>query len=252
MRTRPRILGIPTDPVTYAELLAHIEAWMEAGAGLHQICTVNPEFIMLAQKHPTFYAVLQNADLNVLDGWGAVWALRLRGVRVPQRVTGSDGVPFLAEHAARLGWRIFMLGAAEGVAEEAAKRLQRDHPALQIVGCYAGSPAPSEASALVERINASGADMLWVAYGAPQQDLWIAAQRGQLQVKVALGVGGAFDFLAGRVPRAPRWMQNSGLEWLYRLYKQPWRWRRMLRLPLFALCALYYGERPLPKRQKEA
>jgi N-acetylglucosaminyldiphosphoundecaprenol N-acetyl-beta-D-mannosaminyltransferase len=116
-------------------------------------------------------------------------------------------------------------------------------PQIQIVGTYAGSPAPDEEAAIVQRVNASGADILLVAYGAPQQDKWIARNLPRLQVKMAMGVGGALDFIAGVIPRAPAWMQKYGIEWLYRLYRQPWRIRRMLRLPYFVLLVLLRGER---------
>ena len=113
------------------------------------------------------------------------------------------------------------------------------YPGLQIVGAYSGSPAADEEDAIVERINQSNADILFVAYGAPEQDKWIARNLPRLQVKMAMGIGGAFDFIAGVVPRAPIWMQRMGLEWLFRLYLQPWRIRRMLRLPRFVLAVLF-------------
>ncbi|MBN1967050.1 MAG: WecB/TagA/CpsF family glycosyltransferase, partial [Anaerolineae bacterium] len=140
------------------------------------------------------------------------------------------------------GWRLFLLGAAPGVAERTAAVLECDYPGLQIAGTYAGSPAPQEEEAIIERVNASGADILFVAYGAPRQDDWIARNRERLNVRVAMGVGGSFDFIAGVVPRAPRWMQQIGLEWLFRLIRQPWRWRRMLRLPRFIWAVLWHKE----------
>ncbi len=136
-------------------------------------------------------------------------------------------------------------GLAPGVAEQAAARLVEQNPGLQIVGTYAGSPAPDEEDDIIARINASGADILFVAYGAPRQDIWIARNRERLNVQVAMGVGGTFDFIAGIVPRAPRWMRRIALEWLYRLYKQPWRWRRMLRLPRFVWAVIRHRERAL-------
>lgn len=240
---RPAILGIPVDLITFEGLLAQIGDWVQADDGLHQICTVNPEFIMQAQRTPQFYNVLQESALNVADGWGAVWALRLRGIAVPERVTGSDGVPLIAARAAQEGWRLFLLGAGPSVAAWAGEILKSRNPALQIVGVYEGSPAPEEADEIIRCVNEAGTDILLVAYGAPQQDLWIYQHRARLKVKVAMGIGGSLDFIAGVVPRAPRWMRRSGLEWLYRLILQPWRWRRMLVLPLFAVYALIYGGR---------
>ncbi len=230
---RLNLLGVPVDAVSYAGWLALIASWIAAGGGARQVCTVNPEFIMIAQGDPIFLGILQRATLCVSDGVGLLWACRRRGFALPERVTGSDGVPRIAQAAAQHGWRIFLLGAASGVAEQAAAALVKTYPGLHIVGAYAGSPAPAEEDSIVAKVNASRADILFVAYGAPQQDKWIARNLPRLQVSMAMGVGGSLDFIAGLVPRAPRWMQARGLEWLYRLLRQPWRLRRMLRLPRF-------------------
>jgi N-acetylglucosaminyldiphosphoundecaprenol N-acetyl-beta-D-mannosaminyltransferase len=129
------------------------------------------------------------------------------------------------------------------VAEAAAVILQQRYPGLIIAGTYAGSPDPSENAAIVRRINDSQADMLFVAYGAPRQDKWIARNKESLTaVRLAMGVGGSLDFITGRAVRAPRWLQNLGLEWFYRLIREPWRWRRMLALPRFALKVLAKGK----------
>ncbi len=236
------ILGVPIDAITYEDWLTYIGEWVQSGR-FHHVCTTNPEFLMVAQKDDNFRHILERADLCVPDGVGLLWAARHLGKHLPQRVTGSDGVPIIAEKAAEKGWKLFLLGAGEGIAQRTADILQERYPKLQIVGVYAGSPAPEEEDSIVELINRSGADILFVAYGAPQQDKWIARNAGRLRVKMAMGVGGAFDFIAGVVPRAPLWMRNAGLEWLYRLYKQPWRIGRMLRLPRFVIAVLLRGEK---------
>jgi len=241
--TRPYLLGIPADPITFNQLLDHIEMWIQSNDGLHQICTINPEFTVIAQSDYDFFTLLQRSNLNVIDGWGAVMALRGRGISVPERVTGSDGVPMIAQRAAQQGWRLFLLGAAEGIADETAIILQNRYPDLQIAGTYSGSPHPDDADHIIQMINDSQADILFVAYGAPKQDLWIDRYRDRLAVNVAMGIGGSFDFITGNVPRAPQWMRQSGLEWLYRLYLQPSRWRRMLRLPIFVMWVLIFGSR---------
>ncbi len=243
-----RLLGVPVHPTTFEGMLQTIGAWVKKGERLHQICTVNPEFIMQAQQNPLFYEVLQHADLCIPDGWGVVWALRWHGVHVPERVTGSDGVPMIAERAAQEGWRLFLLGAGPGIAQKAAEILCRKHPALQIVGTYAGNPHPEEADTILNLINAAQPDILLVAYGAPKQDIWIYQHQQELKVKVAMGIGGTLDFITGTIPRAPMFFRRFGLEWLYRLYLQPSRWRRMLRLPVFAFYALRYGEHPPGKK----
>ncbi len=223
--------------ITYAEWLPLIDQWVQSGQP-HHVCTINPEMIMIARQDVNFHNILSRADLTVPDGVGLLWAARQIGQPLPQRVTGSDGVPIIAAEAAQRGWRIYLLGAAPGIADQAAAVLRQRHPSLQIVGTYSGSPAADEEDAIVARINAADADILFVAYGAPEQDKWIARNLPRLRVKMALGVGGSLDFVAGIIPRAPLSFQRLGLEWLYRLYLQPWRIKRMLRIPRFMLAVL--------------
>lgn len=227
------ILGIPVHAVTMDETLTLIEGYM-LEPRVHQIATVNPEFVMAAQSDAAFRHTLLTANLCLPDGVGLLYAARRLGRTLPERVPGSELVYRLAERAAERNWPLFLLGAAPGVAEEAAQRLSERYPDLRIAGTHAGSPAAEENDDIVQRINASGAAQLFVAYGAPNQDKWIERNRTNLTtVRVALGVGGSLDFITGRAVRAPQWAQDAGLEWLYRLYKEPWRWRRMLALPRF-------------------
>ncbi len=236
---RMAILGLPVSVITYDQWMALIDTWVKSSGGrMHHVCTVNPEMLMIARRDPVFRVVLERADLTVPDGIGLLWAAKHQGKPLPQRVTGSDGVPRIAKEAAARGWRLFLLGAAPGVAERAAAILTEQNPGLQIMGTYSGSPSPDEEAALVERVNASGADILLVAYGAPEQDKWIARNSPRLQVKMAMGIGGTLDFVAGVIPRAPVGWQRFGLEWLYRLILQPWRIKRMMRLPRFVLAVL--------------
>ena len=234
------ILGVPVHAVTMADTLALIEQYM-AEPRLHQLATVNPEFVMAAQDDPDFRHVLRAADLCLPDGVGLLFAARRQGRPLPERVPGSELVYHLAGQAAERGWPLFLLGAAPGVgaeagvADEAARLLAGRYPGLVVAGTFAGSPAAEENDDIVRRINDSGAALLFVAYGAPKQDKWIARNRANLPaVRVAVGVGGSLDFVTGRSVRAPAWMQRLGLEWLHRLIKEPWRWRRMLALPRFA------------------
>lgn len=228
------ILGTPVHQVTAAQTLAWVRKVMQEPR-LHQIATTNPEFVMAAQKDAAFRDVLWQADLCIPDGVGLLYAARRQGTPLPERVPGSALVYDLAAAAATGGWPLFLLGAAPGVAAQAAQILQQQQPELLIAGTYAGSPAAAENAAIVQRINSSGAQMLFVAYGAPQQDKWIARNREELSsVRLAMGVGGALDFVTGRAARAPQWLQDLHLEWFYRLLREPWRWRRMLALPRFA------------------
>lgn len=230
-----RILGIPVHMVTTTEVIELVREFMKKPR-LHQIATVNPEFVMAAQEDGEFCRVLMEADLCIPDGVGLLLAGRWLGQPLPERVAGSTLVYLLAELSADEGWRLFLLGSAPGVAAEAGHKLQMKYPKLEIAGTFAGSPEPKENEAIVQMINDSQADMLFVAYGAPKQDKWIARNRSALTtVRVAMGIGGSLDFITGRAVRAPQWVQNVGLEWLHRLYKEPWRWRRMASLPKFAL-----------------
>jgi len=239
------ILNIPVHQLDWAAALAEIERCL-AEPDPRQLATVNPEFIMRAQQDADFRRILQQADLCLADGVGLLWAARWLGQPLPERLPGSEIVYRLAELAAERGWRLYLLGAAPGVAEEAAVIFQAKYPGLQIAGTYAGSPDPAEDEPIVARINASRADVLYVAYGAPRQDKWIDRNRHKLKtVQLALGVGGSLDFVTGRAIRAPRWVQRLGLEWLHRLAHEPWRWRRMLALPRFvwAVMTQSKGER---------
>ena len=226
------LMGVPIHDVTMEETVGWIGRWIEKG-GAHQVATVNPEFLMRARDDAEFRACLEQASLCIPDGIGVLLAARLRGCRLRERVAGSDLVPRLAREAAAQGWRVFFLGAAPGISEETAARLLKAYPALQIAGCYAGSPHPDEDDDMVERVRAACSDLLLVAYGAPKQDLWLRRNLHRTGAAVGIGVGGSFDFIAGAARRAPRWAQRLGLEWLVRLIWEPWRWRRQLALPKF-------------------
>lgn len=235
-----RILGVRVDALTYADLLESIGRFIAEG-GPHHICTTNPEFVMEAQRNPAFRAVLERADLCMADGVGLLWAARRQGRPLPERVTGSDGVPLIAQRAATEGWRLYLLGAGPGIAARAGEILCARYPGLQIVGVYEGSPADADAPGIIALITAAQPDILFVAYGAPRQDLWIAQHRDALRVPVMMGVGGTFDHITGTRKRAPRWVQRLNLEWLFRLLTQPWRWRRQLDIPRFVWAVLRAG-----------
>ncbi|GCE14279.1 WecB/TagA/CpsF family glycosyltransferase [Tengunoibacter tsumagoiensis] len=243
------VLGVRVDRITQQQVLDYIieriVTQQQSTLLCQQIITVNPEFVMAAQRNSDFLTCINQAALVVPDGIGIVWAARYLGRPTPERVTGVDTVVALARRCAEAGYRLYLLGAAPGVAEIAASRLQELAPGLQIAGTYAGSPAASEEETILERISNARADILLVAYGAPAQDLWIKRNLSRLPVAIAIGVGGTFDFLAGRQQRAPHWMQRAGLEWLYRLYREPWRWRRMLSLPLFVIQVVLKGRKSL-------
>ncbi len=227
------VLGVWVDNVSNDEALSIIEGFIVGGSP-RQVVTINPEFIITARRDAAFRAVLNAAHLSLPDGVGVLWAGRFMGRPFKERVTGVDTVQRVSALAARKGYRLFFLGAAPGIAARTAAILKKRFPHLRVVGTYAGSPHPDCEEVIVNLVSAARPDVLFVAYGAPQQDLWIARNLERLEVPVVMGVGGAFDFIAGVTRRAPLWMQRLGLEWLHRLWHEPWRWRRMLALPKFA------------------
>ncbi len=241
------VLGVRVDRVSQDQALGRMMGIVarrrasENQLACQQLITVNPEFVMVAQRDASFRQAINAAALVVADGVGVVWATRYLRAATPERITGVDTLMALARHCAGAGYRLYLLGATPGVAEETATRLQNLAPGLQIAGTYAGSPVVTEEEEIIERVRAAQADILCVAYGAPAQDLWIYRNLSRLPVALAVGVGGAYDFISGRQRRAPRGMQRLGLEWLYRLYREPWRWRRMLALPRFARQVMLKG-----------
>lgn len=208
-------------------------------AGTHgMVVTLNPELLFKAQFERELLDIVNRAQLVTADGAGIVWACRVAGQPVPERVTGIDLMIKLVERAAKRGWRLFLLGAEPGVAEEAAERLKRRYPGLQIAGTYHGYFKPGEDEKVINIIRDARADLLFAAMGAPKQEIWVDRYLERLGVKMAVGVGGSFDVIAGRARRAPVWMQRLHLEWLGRFLMEPWRWRRMLVLPKFAWLVL--------------
>ena len=244
---RVDVLGVQVDAVSEDDVLRVARECIQSSASCH-VVTVNAEFVMLARRSPGFAQALESARLATPDGAAVVWAMRRHHAVQERRVGGADLIVSISEQAARDGSRVFLLGGARGVAAQAARALRARYPDLQIAGTFAGSPSLEEEDAIVDLIRRSNADILFVAFGAPQQEIWIARNLAQLGVSVALGVGGSFDYLAGTARRAPMWMRDRGLEWLWRLMRQPWRWRRMLVLPKFVW--LVWRE-PKPVTMKE-
>ncbi|HET9015115.1 MAG TPA: WecB/TagA/CpsF family glycosyltransferase, partial [Thermomicrobiaceae bacterium] len=200
-----------------------------------------------------FRETLGAADLATPDGVGVILASRLAGRPLRGRVAGVDLVAALAARDDP-DVRLFLLGAAPGIAARAADALVREHPACRVAGTLSGSPSPADAPAILAALAAARPTVLLVAFGAPAQDRWIANHATDLAacgIVVAAGVGGTFDYLAGAVPRAPRLVRQLGFEWLYRLIRQPWRWRRQLALPRFVVLVLRQRPSWVPDRARE-
>ena len=169
------------------------------------------------------------------DGAGAVWAGRHLGYKVPERVAGFDLYNELLDFSAYKGYKAYFFGGSPGVAEAAKAKAEELYPGVKVVGCHNGYFKDEDVPQIIADINASGADMLFVALGAPKQEKWLVAHRAELNAKILIGIGGSFDVLAGKMERAPKWMQDASLEWAFRLYKQPSRFMRMMALPKFVI-----------------
>jgi N-acetylglucosaminyldiphosphoundecaprenol N-acetyl-beta-D-mannosaminyltransferase len=229
----PAILGIPVSAAPLAALRRQFREWLTE-SGPHQIITINPEMLVAAARNPDRHRLLMQADERIIDGAGILLAARILGQRLAARTTGVELMDELAAAASSVGRSVYLLGADPLVARSAAAALQHRHPALRIAGADEGvpkvnderfrslEPEQSEA-AVIERIRAAKPGVLFVAYGHPKQDQFIADHKRELAASVQLGVGGAFDFLAGRVWRAPRLIRALWLEWFWRLIVQPWR-----------------------------
>jgi N-acetylglucosaminyldiphosphoundecaprenol N-acetyl-beta-D-mannosaminyltransferase len=239
------ILGIPLNVATEPAIRGAIDdAVLNRPTKCLHVVTLNPEYIMAARKDPDFAYAIRRAGLITADGIGVMLAARLNqtGNLKIDRMTGVDLLRYLTAVSATADAPLFLLGAEPSVAEEAAKALCFVQPGARIAGWRSeGSADQKDDAAALERISASGAKTLAVAYGGRGQTIWIERNLDALtaaDIRVAVGVGGALDFISGRVPRAPHWMQKLGLEWLYRLGKEPWRWRRQLVLPVFAILVI--------------
>src|SRR2546421_1513993 len=219
------ILGVPFDSVTTAETLEIIARMIESGEP-HYIATANVDFLVQAQEDVELRRILFDAHLVLCDGTPLIWASRLLGNPLLERVAGADLVPLLLRVAAEKGYRIFFLGATEESCTQAVTRLRKLHPALVIADHYSppfNKLLEMDHDEIKRRILAAKPDLLFVSFGCPKQEKWIAMHYRSLGVPVSAGVGATIDFLAGTVKRAPVWMQRVGMEWIYRLAQEPRR-----------------------------
>jgi N-acetylglucosaminyldiphosphoundecaprenol N-acetyl-beta-D-mannosaminyltransferase len=223
---RTSIGHLPIDVVDFAGALQAIQSMVENGTG-GSVFTPNVDHIMVAEKDERFRRAYANVSLSLVDGTPVVWASRLLGKHLPEKVSGSDLVMPLMERAAQKGFRVYLLGGASGAAEAAARNLVAKYPTLKLVGIDApridvDDRGPTR-DAIVARIVEARPDIVLVGLGAPKQELWITANIDALKPAVLVAIGAGIDFVAGLVRRAPAWMSRSGLEWLYRLMQDPRR-----------------------------
>ncbi|MFO7180245.1 MAG: WecB/TagA/CpsF family glycosyltransferase [Pseudomonadota bacterium] len=228
--SRVRLLNVDFDPVTLAEASARVLAWARERKS-RVVVTPNVDHVVQIADRPELAPVYAAADLVLADGQPLVWASRLLGARLPERVAGSDLFPILLRDAEAQGRiRVFLLGGMDGVAERAAERIRAQYPWIEIAGTHA-PPFGFESRAddnerAVSAVASADADLVLVGLGAPKQELWVHRERARLACGVALCLGATIDFMAGTIERAPPWMRKSGLEWLYRLANEPRRLSR--------------------------
>ncbi len=224
-RSSVAVLGVPFDNVSMDEALALLDEKINQD-GFHQVATANVDFLMHAIHDKELHEILCSCDLVVPDGMPIVWAARMMGMQLKERVSGADLVPRLAALSAERGYGMYLLGASDQSSRRAAECLKESFPALRIVGRYSPpstSLAEMDHEAILSRIERAKPDILLVAMGNPKQEKWLAMHRDRLRVPLCMGIGASLDFLAGTVSRAPLWMQNSGLEWLHRVCQEPAR-----------------------------
>lgn len=234
MAERVNILGVDVDAVTMAEAVDVVRRAMDTRAGV-MVATANAEMLMRATHDEELRRILNASALVVPDGAGTVWAARHLGHAMPERVAGYDLAQELLRCAPAEGRRVYFFGSAPGVAEKAKAKAERLYPGIEIVGVRNGFFSPADNAAIIAEIRAARPDLLLVALGVPKQEKWIAAHLAELDVPVAIGVGGTLDVMAGVMKRAPHWMQKAKLEWLFRGLMQPKRAGRLLALPKFVL-----------------
>ena len=235
---RTEIMGVGFDDLTLDEAAKAAAGMIDAG-GFHYVVTPNPELVDRARREEPFRQALNGADLVLPDGIGVVYAAKLLGRPLKGRCPGIDFAGKLMEHMAKTGLRLYLLGAKPGVAEAAAARLEAKYPGLTICGTHDGYF--KEDAPVVEAIRAAEADVVFVCLGAPKQEYWMVKNGPATGARLMAGLGGSLDVFAGVVERAPESWQRLGLEWLYRLTREPKRIGRMARLPLFLVSAV--GER---------
>lgn len=237
MRKTVDITGVKVDSITMHEALQKIKKFLDSEC-VKTIFTPNAEIMMQAYRDKELRDILNTADMLVADGAGVVLASKILGKPVPEKVSGFDLVKNSFSLDTNRKIRYFLFGGKPGIAEEAQKTILSKFPNVEIAGLRHGYFSPQDEPEIIEQINSSNADILLVALGAPKQEKWIFANKSKLNVKICIGVGGTLDVLAGKACLAPEFMRRNGLEWLYRLIKEPWRYKRMLDLPRYMIIVI--------------
>ena len=238
------VLGVNISPCSKSDFFVSINERLQnndENLPPYFVVTVNPEIAIQSIVDNSFRKILQSSNINTADGVGITWAVKHLYHKTVERITGSDSLEKICAACAKLDQSVFFYGAAPGVADKAAVVLKERNPGLQIEGVFSPDSTDTcfEQLPITTQIELQHASVVFVALGAPSQEKWIYENMDKLKhCRLIIGIGGSFDFIAGTQKRAPIMFRKSGLEWMYRLYKDPSRWRRMLRLPLFAISIL--------------
>lgn len=259
---RITLFQVPIDILTTNDVLEKIKIYISAPPKFVHIVSVNPENIVIAQHNPSFLAVYKNANLALTDGIGVVWGARLLGKNIPARIPGSTLLPSLLELAGRMSLRVVLIGSQANLADSIAHCYSRSYPKATFIGLagYENKDYPTEQEEehIASIVRSTRPHFVFVAFGSPFQELWIETHKKLLSSSICMGVGGAFDYLSGASKRPPKLIQKMGMEWFYRLVRQPWRASRQVsRLPVFAgmvlkeaiLCIMHpHNEKRSPDR----
>lgn len=238
MKKKVKILNVAIDAVTNKEALEIATGYIESHS-TKKIYTPNPEIVMMAQTNGSIMRLLNEGDLVVPDGIGLIVASKLKKLELKERVAGVDLVDNILGFCAKEKKSFFILGGKPGIAELACEKIKELHLGVEVAGFYHGYFKDNEEEMIINKINNVEPDVVFVCLGAPRQEIWIDKYYKEINCKLIMGVGGSVDIYAGTVKRAPLIFQNLGLEWFYRLIKEPWRFKRMLVLPKFLIKVLF-------------
>lgn len=235
---KTNIFGVPFQVTTLEGAYQIIDDFIKGNKKVF-VVTANTEIVMIAQEDKEFMDIINQADLVVADGVGIIWASKYFGKKIPERAAGFDLMNMILKNSPEKGYKIYLLGGEPGVANEASSKIKEMYPRINIVGCYHGYFSAGDEETIIQDINSKTPHFLFVGLGAPKQEKWIYKNLDKLDVNVCIGVGGSLDVFAGKTKRAPYIFQKLGLEWLYRLIKEPSRIGRMMLLPRFVLKVLF-------------
>ncbi len=246
-RQRIKLFGVPIDKITSNQAIEKIDQFVIQKKPCF-IVTPDTLAILRARKDSKYLNITKNANLVTPDGAGILWATSLLNTPLLERITGIDLIKRICDLAEKKGYKLYLLGAAEGIIEKAVENIKKEYPRINIIGYHHGyfnnkhsNDSEKGEEDIIREIKDKKPDFLLVGLGVPKQEIWISKHKDELNIPVCIGIGGSFDVLSGKIPRAPLWMQDHGMEWIFRLLKEPKRIKRVISLPLF-MCLIFFGK----------